>query len=85
MIRGRTGPLHFSPVTGPAFPFGGEDTMRSIRIVLAVLVAATALGAAGCEQKGPAEQAGEKIDKAAEKGADAVATAAGNVKEAVDK
>lgn len=59
--------------------------MRSIRIVLAVLAAATALNAAGCEQKGPAERAGEKIDKAAEQGADAVATAGGKVKEAVDQ
>lgn len=59
--------------------------MRSIRIVLAVLVAATALGAAACEQKGPAERAGDKIDKAAEKGADAVATVGGKVKDAVDK
>jgi hypothetical protein len=43
--------------------------MRSIRIVLAVVVAAIALDAAACEQKGPAERAGEKIDKAAEQGA----------------
>jgi hypothetical protein len=59
--------------------------MRSIRIVLAALVAATALDAAACEQKGPAERAGEKIDKAAEKGADAVATVGGKVKDAVDQ
>src|SRR5512144_2194646 len=62
-----------------------EDTMRSIRIGLAVLWAATALNAAACEQKGPAERAGEKIDKAAEKGADAVETAGSKVKDAVDK
>ena len=42
--------------------------MRSIRIALGVLVAASALGAAACEQKGPAERAGEKIDKAAGQG-----------------
>ena len=60
--------------------------MRSMRIVLAVLLAVTALAATGCEQKkGPAEQAGEKIDKAAQQGADAVATAGSNVKDAVDK
>lgn len=58
--------------------------MRAIRIGLAVLVAATALDAAACEQKGPAERAGEKLDKAAERGADAVATASGKVKDAVD-
>ena len=33
-------------------------------LVIAVLVAAIS----GCEQKGPAERAGEKIDKAVEKG-----------------
>ena len=59
--------------------------MRSIRIGLAVLVAATALDAAACEQKGPAERAGETLDKAAEKGADAVATAGGKMKDAVDR
>ena len=59
--------------------------MRSIRIALAVLVAASALGAAACEQKGPAERAGEKIDKAAGQGADAVATAADKAKDAVEK
>jgi len=41
--------------------------MRSIRITLVVMLAIAALGATGCEQnKGPAEEAGEKIDKAAE-------------------
>lgn len=59
--------------------------MRSMRIVLTVLLYLSALAATGCEQKkGPAEQAGEKIDKAAEQGADAVATAGANVKDAVD-
>ena len=59
--------------------------MRSIRIVLFVLATATVLSIAACEQKGPAEQAGEKIDKAAETGADAVATAGSAVKDAVDQ
>jgi hypothetical protein len=60
--------------------------MRSMRIILVVLLAVTALAATGCEQKkGPAEQAGEQIDNAAGQGADAVATAGANVKDAVDK
>jgi hypothetical protein len=66
-----------------------------MRIILAVLLAVTALTATSCDRKkGPAEQAGEKIDKAAEQGAnavatagsqgaDAVATAGSNVKDAV--
>ena len=59
--------------------------MRSMRIVLAVLLAATVLSVAACEQKGPAERGGEKIDKAAETGADVVATAGSTVKDAVDQ
>ncbi|HSQ01428.1 MAG TPA: hypothetical protein VL049_29760 [Candidatus Dormibacteraeota bacterium] len=58
--------------------------MRSMRIVLAVLLAVTALAATGCDRKkGPAERAGEKIDKAAEQGADAVATAGSEGADAV--
>jgi predicted small lipoprotein YifL len=59
--------------------------MRSIRIAFAVLLAATVLSIAACEQKGPAEQAGEKIDKAAETGAEAVATAGSEVKDAINQ
>ena len=59
--------------------------MRSMRITLAVLLAATVLNVAACEQKGPAERAGEKIDKAAQTGADAVATAGSAVKDKVDQ
>jgi hyperosmotically inducible protein len=54
-------------------------------MVLAVLLFATALGAAACERKGPAERAGEKIDKAAEKAGDAVKDASDKVKDAGDK
>ena len=59
--------------------------MRSMRIVLTVLLAATVLNVAACEKKGPAEQAGEKIDKAAQTGANAVATAGSKVKDTVDQ
>jgi len=59
--------------------------MRSIRMLLSVLLTTTVLSVAACEQKGPAERAGEKIDKAAETGADAVATAGSAVRDAVDQ
>lgn len=58
--------------------------MRSMRTVLAVLAAAIMLNAAACEQKGPAEKAGEKIDDAAEKAGDAVATVGAKAGDAVD-
>lgn len=58
--------------------------MRTARIVLVMLFAGTVLTVTGCEQKGPAEQAGEKIDDAAERSADAVATVGASVKDAVD-
>lgn len=35
-------------------------------IVLISLLAFLGIGALGCEQKGPAEKAGEKVDEAAE-------------------
>ena len=57
---------------------------KSMRVFLAALVAATALGATACEQKGPAERAGEKIDKAAETTGDAIKDAGDKVKDAVN-
>ena len=59
--------------------------MRSIRMALVVLLAIAAFTTTSCKEKGPAERAGEKIDKATEQGADAVATAGASVKDAVDK
>ena len=38
----------------------------------------------GCEEKGPAERAGEKIDKAAKEAADAMEEAGENLKEKMD-
>jgi hypothetical protein len=37
-----------------------------------ILGAAVAFGTVGCESKGPAERAGEKLDKAADKVSDAI-------------
>jgi hypothetical protein len=45
----------------------------SIALVLTVTVTAGSIGfATGCRKQGPAESAGEKIDRAAEKAKDAV-------------
>ena len=38
----------------------------------------------GCEEKGPAERAGEKIDKAVKDAADAMEEAGENIKEKMD-
>ena len=39
----------------------------------------------GCEEKGPAEKAGEKIDKAVEEAADAIEDAGDSMEEAGEK
>ncbi len=46
--------------------------MRSaqLRVYAAVLAAAAALALTGCPEKGPAEKAGDKIDKAMDKVSD---------------
>ena len=36
------------------------------KILIALILAVSILGTVGCEEKGPAEKAGEKLDKAAE-------------------
>ncbi|MEO8603698.1 MAG: hypothetical protein ABI629_14085 [bacterium] len=59
---------------------------RNIRAytVLALVAAGLACGAVACNHEGPAERAGKKMDKAAEKGADAVEDAGDKVKDAVN-
>ena len=52
--------------------------MRFWSVLPAAVTLAVALSTTGCEQKGPAEKAGEKVDQA-------VATAGGAVKETGDK
>jgi hypothetical protein len=59
--------------------------MRSVSMVLAIAAVATALNASGCEQKGPAERAGEKVDHAVAAAGSAVKTAGDKMKDAVDK
>lgn len=59
--------------------------MQTKRIVLLAMVTALTLGAAGCEErKGPAERAGEKIDKAVDSAGDAVEDAGDKVEDATD-
>jgi hypothetical protein len=46
---------------------GGIGMKRMVAVALSVTLASGGvLGVAGCERKGPAERAGEKIDRAAE-------------------
>ena len=41
--------------------------MKNIKeILIALFLVFSVMGAVGCEEKGPAEKAGEKLDKAAE-------------------
>jgi len=48
-------------------------TKRILRnLVVACSLAGVALGTIACPEKGPAEKAGEKIDKAVDKAKDAV-------------
>ncbi len=63
---------------------------RSIhRLMLAALLALSPLALTACDNKGPAEKAGEKIDDAAEKAADkldeAGRAAQEKIKEGADK
>lgn len=48
------------------------------------MAVAVTFGTAGCKEKGPAEEMGEKIDEAAEDAADAVEDAADDVEDAFD-
>jgi predicted small lipoprotein YifL len=51
---------------------------------LAAGLAALALSLAGCERKGPAEKAGEAIDRAGEKASRNIEKAGRDVRDAVD-
>ena len=50
-----------------------------------VLLAGGSLTLAGCEQQGPAEEAGEKVDDAVEEAADSVDDAADEIEDAADR
>ena len=55
---------------------------KNVVAALAMAVLTLGIGAFGC-QKGPAERAGEKIDKAVEKGAQEIEKAGDKIKESV--
>jgi len=54
------------------------------RAVLAGVLAFFMLGAAGCEQDGPVEEAGEEVDQALENAGDAIEDAADEVEDEVE-
>jgi hyperosmotically inducible protein len=58
---------------------------RSVSAGLALAALAIALGATGCEKKGPAEKAGEKIDHAVATAGSAVKDTGDKMKDAVDQ
>lgn len=58
--------------------------MRTIRILFAIGLLGMALSNVGCEEEGPAERAGKKIDSAVDKAGDAVEDAGDKVEDAVD-
>jgi hypothetical protein len=56
--------------------------MKTIAAALVALLVTVGM-AAGCERKGPAEKAGEAIDRAGEKASRAIENAGENVRDAV--
>ena len=57
--------------------------MRSnSKLAAALLLAFAVAGLSACEKKGPAERAGEAVDKAAQKAGDAVKEAGDKIKDA---
>lgn len=59
--------------------------MRFTRTVITALALGFLLGLAGCEEEGPAEKAGERIDEAAEKAGDEMEEAGDEIEEAAEK
>jgi hypothetical protein len=59
--------------------------LKWVRILAAMtMTSAVIFGTAGCKEKGPAEELGEKIDEAADDAGDALEDAADKVEDAVD-
>lgn len=54
-------------------------------IAAAIALSFAVAGLAACEKKGPAEQAGEAIDKAAQKAGDKIEETGEKIKDAVEK
>ncbi len=70
-----------------------EDNIMNVKLTdklmgklgIMLLVAMMAVAITGCEEEGPAEQAGEKVDNAMEDTGDAIEEAGDNVEEAADE
>jgi predicted small lipoprotein YifL len=60
-----------------------KKSLKKLLLLMCVLLAVVAF--AGCKKKGPMEQAGEAVDKAAQKTSDAVKEAADDTKDAVEE
>lgn len=75
--------------TGPAMYWYGKDAhMPKTNHTLLMLFLTLLLGGGvlvGCEDQGPAEEAGEEIDDTAEEAGDAMDEAADEVEESVDQ
>ena len=65
------------------YGFGGF--VKGWKIGIMVLVMAFSFGLASCENKGPVEKAGEKVDNAIEKVGDQLEKAGDKVEQATDK
>jgi len=59
--------------------------MKKMNQILTVMGVAAILTLTACEQKGPAEKAGEKIDNAAEQAGEAMQDAKDKMKDTTDK
>lgn len=68
--------------------YGKDALMPKTRYTLLMLLLTLLLGGGvlvGCEDQGPAEEAGEQIDETAEEAGDAMDDAADEVEESVDQ
>lgn len=63
----------------------GEPKMKNVTLVWTAIAGSLLLGLAACDNKGPAERAGEKIDNAVESAKEAGETAADKVTDAAEE
>lgn len=59
--------------------------MRILRILVCAMALTFLLAIAGCEEEGPAEKAGKRIDEAAEKAGEEIEEAGDEIEEAAEK
>lgn len=59
--------------------------MRTIRTIATVFLLSLMFAVAGCEEKGTAEKAGERIDEAAEKAGEEIEKAGDEIEEAAEE